>query len=146
MIMYWLVFFSEFFLWNGRFGWVKIEKKKQKKKNNEELFANPRNAAAGSVRQLDSKIAASRGLDNFSYHLPNAENYELKTHEEALNYIKKLGFVVNPNIKKVKNIDELLEYIEYWTKNRNSLPYEIDGIVFWVVNWIMQSLGNIKMI
>lgn len=101
----------------------------EKKKNNEELFANPRNAAAGSVRQLDSKIAASRGLDNFSYHLPNAENYGIKTHEEALNYIKKLGFVVNPNIKKVKNIDELLEYIEYWTKNRNSLPYEIDGIV-----------------
>lgn len=101
----------------------------EKKKNHEELFANPRNAAAGSVRQLDSKIAASRGLDNFSYHLPNAENYGIKTHEEALNYIKKLGFVVNPNIKKVKNIDELLEYIDYWTKNRNSLPYEIDGIV-----------------
>ena len=94
----------------------------EKKKNHEELFANPRNAAAGSVRQLDSKIAASRGLDNFSYHLPNAENYGIKTHEEALNYIKKLGFVVNPNIKKVKNINELLEYIDYWTKNRNSLP------------------------
>lgn len=101
----------------------------EKKKNHEELFANPRNAAAGSVRQLDSKIAASRGLDNFSYHLPNAENYGIKTHEEALNYIKKLGFAVNPNIKKVKNITELLEYIEYWTQNRNKLPYEIDGIV-----------------
>lgn len=101
----------------------------EKKKKNEELFANPRNAAAGSVRQLDSKIAASRGLDNFSYHLPEAEKYGIFTHEEALNFIKKLGFVVNPNIKKVNNINELLEYVHYWTEHRNELPYEIDGIV-----------------
>ena len=101
----------------------------EKKKKNEELFANPRNAAAGSVRQLDSKIAASRGLDNFSYHLPEAEKYGISTHEEALNFIKKLGFVVNPNIKKVNNINELLEYVHYWTEHRNELPYEIDGIV-----------------
>lgn len=101
----------------------------EKKKNNEELFANARNAAAGSVRQLDSKVAASRNLDNFSYQLPEPEKYGIKTHEEALNYIKKLGFVVNPNIKKVKSIDELLEYVNYWTENRSSLPYEIDGIV-----------------
>lgn len=100
-----------------------------KKKKNEELFANPRNAAAGSVRQLDSKVAASRGLDNFSYQLPEPEKYGIKTHEEALNFIKKLGLVVNPNIKKVKNIDELLEYVNYWTEHRNDLPYEIDGIV-----------------
>ena len=100
-----------------------------KKKNNEELFANPRNAAAGSVRQLDSKIAASRGLDNFSYHLPEAEKYGIKTHEESLKFIQNLGFVVNPNIKKVKNIEELLEYVNYWTEHRNDLPYEIDGIV-----------------
>ena len=101
----------------------------EKKKNHEELFANPRNAAAGSVRQLDSKIAAARGLDNFSYHLPEAEKYGISTHEEALNFIKKLGFVVNPNIKKVKSLDELLEYVHYWTEHRNELPYEIDGIV-----------------
>lgn len=101
----------------------------EKKKKGEELFANPRNAAAGSVRQLDSKIAASRGLDNFSYHLPEAEKYGINTHEEALNFIKELGFVVNPNIKRVKNIDELLEYVNYWTEHRNDLPYEIDGIV-----------------
>ena len=101
----------------------------EKKKKNEELFANPRNAAAGSVRQLDSKVAASRGLDNFSYQLPEPEKYGIKTHEEALNFIKKLGLVVNPNIKKVKNIDELLEYVNYWTEHRNDLPYEIDGIV-----------------
>jgi len=101
----------------------------EKKNKNEELFANPRNAAAGSIRQLDSKIAASRKLDCFLYHLPEANKYNIKTHEEALNFIQKLGFVVNPNIKKVNNIEELLEYVKSWTEKRDSLPYEIDGIV-----------------
>ena len=101
----------------------------ERKNNNEEEFANPRNAAAGSVRQLDSKIAAKRKLDCFLYHLPNAENYDIKSHYDSLEYIKSLGFVVNPNIKKVENIDELMEYVNYWTLNRDNLPYEIDGIV-----------------
>ena len=101
----------------------------KKKENGEEVFANPRNAAAGSVRQLDSKVAAKRNLDCFLYHLPNATDYDVSTHYEALQFIKELGFVVNPNIRKVKNIDELLEYVNYWTNNRDSLPYEIDGIV-----------------
>lgn len=101
----------------------------QRKQNNQELFANPRNTAAGSIRQLDSKIAASRNLKTFIYHLPNATKFGIYTHEEALQYMKKLGFTVNKNIDKVESINELLEYIDYWTKNRNSLPYEIDGIV-----------------
>ena len=101
----------------------------EKKKNNEELFANPRNAAAGSIRQLDSKVAASRNLDCFLYHLPEASKYNIKTHEEALNFIQNLGFVVNPNIRKVNNIEELLEYVKYWTEKRDTLSYEIDGIV-----------------
>ncbi len=97
--------------------------------NGEELFANPRNAAAGSVRQLDSKIASSRNLASFIYHLPNPLEYGIHTHYEALEFMKSLGFVVNKNIRKVHSIKELLEYIEYWTENRNTLPYEIDGIV-----------------
>lgn len=101
----------------------------EKKKNNEELFANPRNAAAGSVRQLDSKISAKRGLECFLYHLPNAERFDIKTHYNALEYIKSLGFIVNSNIKLVNNIEELMDYVNYWTINRNNLPYEIDGIV-----------------
>ncbi len=92
-------------------------------------FANPRNAAAGSVRQLDSKIAAKRNLSCFIYHLPNPEDYNIYTHDDALRFMKELGFVVNPNNKKVNNINELMEYIDYWTKNRPNLPYEIDGIV-----------------
>ena len=90
------------------------------------LFQNPRNAAAGSLRQLDSRIARERKLDAFLYHLPNSG---LETHYEALDYIKNLGFKVNPNIKLCKNIEEVLEYIDYWTSKRDTLPYEIDGIV-----------------
>lgn len=92
-------------------------------------FANPRNAAAGSVRQLDSKVAASRNLSNFIYHLPDPEDYDIHTHYDALNFMKELGFTVSPNNKKVNNIDELMDYINYWTNARPNLPYEIDGIV-----------------
>lgn len=92
-------------------------------------FANPRNAAAGSVRQLDSKIAAKRNLSAFLYHLPSASTYGIHTHYESLEYMQKLGFTINPNIRLVENIDELLEYVDNWTTDRDSLPYEIDGIV-----------------
>ncbi len=101
----------------------------ERKRNGMDLFANPRNAAAGSVRQLDSKIAASRNLSSFLYHLPNAEQYGVNSHYKALELMKKLGFTVNPNIKKVEGIKELLSFIEKWTQNRETLPYEIDGIV-----------------
>lgn len=94
-----------------------------------ELFANPRNAAAGSVRQLDSKVAASRKLDCFLYHLPDALELGVSTQYEALKYMRELGFTTNPNIRLVHNLDELLEFIREWTDKRDSLPYEIDGIV-----------------
>ena len=100
-----------------------------RREKGEELLANPRNAAAGSVRQLDSKIASSRRLSNFIYHLPNAIDYDIHSHSEAIEYMKKLGFKTNPNNKRVNGINELLDYINYWTENRNNLPYEIDGIV-----------------
>lgn len=90
------------------------------------LFQNPRNAASGSIRQLDSKVVASRNLDTFIYHLPT-NNF--KTHYESLEYMKELGFKVNPNAKLCKNINDVLDYIKYWTENREKLPYEIDGIV-----------------
>lgn len=111
----------------------------ERRKKGEDEFANPRNAAAGSVRQLDSKIAAKRNLDCFLYHLPNATNYGVSTHYEALEYIKSLGFIVNPNIKRVDTIQELLEYVSYWTENRDNLPYEIDGIVIKLDNLASQK-------
>lgn len=101
----------------------------ERRNNNEELFANPRNAAAGSARQLDPKIAASRKLDCFIYHLPNALDFNISSQFDSLQYLKKLGLNTNPHSKRVNNIDELLEYIDYWTKNRDTLLYEIDGIV-----------------
>lgn len=98
-------------------------------KNGQEPFANPRNAAAGSVRQLDSSIAASRNLASFMYHIPNAEDYGLNTHYEALEFLKKLGFTVNSNIQLVPDIESLLDFVNEWTEKRDSLDYEIDGIV-----------------
>ena len=104
-------------------------------KNGEPIFQNPRNAAAGSIRQLDSSVAKSRKLDAFLYHVPETDK---KTHYEALMELKELGFVVNPHIRLVKNIDEILDYINEWTARRGELPYDIDGIVIKVNDIHMQ--------
>lgn len=104
-------------------------------KNGEAIFQNPRNAAAGSIRQLDSSVAKSRKLDAFLYHVPETDK---KTHYEALMELKELGFVVNPHIRLVKNIDEILDYINEWTARRGELPYDIDGIVIKVNDIHMQ--------
>lgn len=104
-------------------------------KNGEPTFQNPRNAAAGSIRQLDSSVAKSRKLDAFLYHVPETDK---KTHYEALMELKELGFIVNPNIRLVKNIDEILDYINEWTARRGKLPYDIDGIVIKVNDIHMQ--------
>ena len=112
----------------------------ERAKNGEPLFQNPRNAAAGSIRQLDSSIAKSRNLDAFLYHVPETKR---QTHYEALMDLKHLGFIVNPNIRLVHNVNEILDYIEEWTEKRDSLPYEIDGIVIKVNDIHMQKeLGN----
>ena len=100
-----------------------------RKNEGKELLQNPRNAAAGSIRQLDSRIAASRKLECWIYHLPNPEDFGIVTHKEALDFMKDLGFRVNPNNKLVNDVNELLKFIEYQTENRDNLPYEIDGIV-----------------
>ena len=104
-------------------------------KNGDAIFQNPRNAAAGSIRQLDSSVAKSRKLDAFLYHVPETDK---KTHYEALMELKELGFIVNPNIRLVKNIDEILDYIKEWTARRGELPYDIDGIVIKVNDIHMQ--------
>lgn len=114
------------------------ELNEKRKKNNQPLLQNCRNAAAGSIRQLDSKIAAERKLDTFIYHLPNPLDYGLNTHYEAVEYMKKLGFKTNPNNRLVNNISELLEFIEEKGTLRPTLPYDIDGIVI-KVNDIRQQ-------
>jgi len=107
----------------------------ERREKGEKEFANPRNAAAGSVRQLDSRVSASRNLSTFMYHIPEPEKYDLKTQYESLEFMKSLTLTTNPNIVKVDNLKELLKYIDYWHTNRNTLPYEIDGIVIKVNNY-----------
>lgn len=100
-----------------------------REKQGEPLFANPRNAAAGSLRQLDPKIAASRNLDIFVYGIGVMEGIEVDSHSEGLEVLKSLGFKVNPEWKKCNSIDEVIQFIEGWFEKRPTLPYEIDGIV-----------------
>ena len=95
----------------------------------EQLFANARNAAAGSVRQLNSAIAASRGLDAFWYYVVNAKDFGIKSHSEALDLADKLGFKTNKERRICKGINEVLKYVEEYTGKRYSLGYDIDGIV-----------------
>ena len=85
-----------------------------RRKKGEKEFANPRNAAAGSVRQLDSKIASSRNLSTFMYHIPTPKNYNLKTQYDSLEFMKKLTLTVNPNITKVETLEDLVKFIKYW--------------------------------
>ncbi len=101
----------------------------EREKENLPLLQNPRNAAAGSIRQLDSKVAAKRNLDTFIYHLPNPEAYGFSYHHEGIDFMKKLGFKTNPNNRLVSSISEVLDYIAEKQELRPSLPYEIDGIV-----------------
>ncbi|HLS20729.1 MAG TPA: NAD-dependent DNA ligase LigA [Bacillota bacterium] len=110
----------------------------QRAEKNEQLFANPRNAAAGSLRQLDPKIAAKRNLDMYVYGIGQWEG-DLTTQSERLNYLQKLGLKTNPHWKKCATIDEVLEYIETWTTERPHLNYEIDGIVIKVDDLELQE-------
>ena len=95
----------------------------------EKLFANARNAAAGSIRNLDSSIAASRGLDAFWYYVVNAKDFDIRYHSEALKFADKLGFRTNPERRLCNGIDEVIKYIEEYTEKRDTLSYDIDGIV-----------------
>lgn len=98
-------------------------------KNGEPLPKNPRNAAAGSLRQKDSKITASRKLDIFCFNIQRVEGKELKTHSESLEFIEKMGFRVIPDIRVCHTLDEIIERIDEIGKMRLSLPFDIDGAV-----------------
>lgn len=102
---------------------------KEREQAGEPLFANARNAAAGSIRQLDSGIAASRGLDAFWYYFVNASDFGIRYHSEALKMADSLGFKTNPERRLCNGIDEVIKYIEEYTEKRPSLAYDIDGIV-----------------
>jgi len=93
------------------------------------LFANPRNAAAGSLRQKDPRITASRQLDFFGYQIGYMQGMNFNSQWEALQLIREWGFHVNPNIQLAKNLDEVMAYCKKWEQERFNLPYEIDGVV-----------------
>lgn len=108
--------------------------------NGEKLFANPRNAASGSLRQLDSSITAKRDLSMFCYGaiFEGGENSP-KTHYDSIMKLKKLGFKTNPNVKTCKNIKEVIEYIEKWEHKRFELDYATDGVVIKVNDLLLQD-------
>ncbi|MBQ3295726.1 MAG: NAD-dependent DNA ligase LigA [Erysipelotrichaceae bacterium] len=110
---------------------------RERRANGEEEFANPRNAAAGSIRQLDSRICASRGLDGFWYHIPDDINSD--THYGSLQYARKLGFIVNETTTLFNDIEDVIDFIEKTAQIRNDLPYEIDGMVIKVNSYDLQK-------
>ena len=101
----------------------------QKEQNGEQLFANPRNAAAGSLRQLDSKLTAKRKLDIFLYSVNDLTEIEADSQSEALNNLDELGFKTNKERETFDDIEGVLSFISKWTEQRNNLSYDIDGIV-----------------
>jgi len=111
---------------------------KEKKESGEELFVNPRNAAAGSLKLLDSKIVAQRHLNVFFYGVGHFEGIDFKSQYEALEFLKKSGFRTNPNIKKCSDIEEVLDYCDKWEKKKDNLDYDIDGMVI-KVNFFSQQ-------
>lgn len=105
-----------------------------REENGQQVFQNPRNAAAGSLRQLDTKLTAQRNLSIFLYGLTRQEMFDIDTQSKSLETLDDLGFKTNKERKVAKDIDEVIEYVEYWQEHRLDLPYEIDGIVIKVNN------------
>ncbi len=115
-----------------------------RKRADEPLYANTRNLAAGSLRQLDPKVTASRNLDCFMYDIDKLviSNQKLETQADELELLKELGLKTNPHYKVVKNVEQVQEFYEHWTKKRHDLPYQLDGIVIKVNSRkIQEALG-----
>lgn len=111
----------------------------QQELNDEKLFKNPRNAAAGSLRQKDSKITAQRGLDIFVFNLQQIEGVELTGHKQSLDFLKELGFKVSPSYKAVDNIEDAIHEVERIGENRGAFSFDIDGAVIKVDDFAQRS-------
>ena len=110
----------------------------------ERLFANPRNAAAGSLRQKDARVTSNRHLDFFGYQIGYMQGMNINTHWEALQLIKEWGFPLNPNIQQADDLDEVLAFCKKWEEERFNLPYEIDGVVIKINDLAQQQeLGTV---
>ena len=113
---------------------------KERQSQNLPLLANPRNAAGGSLRQLDPNITKQRSLDHFSYTLVEPEKHNIHTQSDAMLYMKKLGFNINPHYRHCRNIEEVIEYIEEYKDKRKELEYATDGIVIKVNEFDLYDL------
>jgi DNA ligase (NAD+) len=116
----------------NRFNQQQLEKE-------EKIYANPRNSAAGSLRQLDSKITASRPLAFYSYAIGYVEGIKIHSQKEALDYLRALGFPVNPDILATNDFDEVLNFIHTWMKRRDTLAYDADGVVVKISDFALQQ-------
>ncbi len=126
---------GEVYMPTGSFGQLN----ERAKKNQGQIFANPRNAAAGTIRQLDPKVAAERDLDCFMWTIFNYQDLGLKTQEQIMATLKNLGFRTDSHWQKVKNISGVKKYFEHWRQHRDSLPYGIDGVVIKVNDLQLQE-------
>lgn len=117
-----------------------IELNNRREEMEEPIFANPRNAAAGSLRQLDTKITAKRPLDIFVFNLESIEDTTFTTHYEALEYLKSIGFKTSPYTELCKNATDIIKRCEYWAQKRGELPFEIDGLVIKVNNLLQREI------
>jgi DNA ligase (NAD+) len=112
---------------------------RQQAETDEKVFANPRNAAAGSLRLLDSSITARRPLSFFGYGIGYADGIDIATHWEALGYLGRMGFPLNPHIRRFTEFEEAIDYAKEWMARRSELDYEVDGIVFKVNDLAVQE-------
>ncbi|WP_064605711.1 NAD-dependent DNA ligase LigA [Streptobacillus moniliformis] len=113
---------------------------REREENGETVFANPRNVASGTIRQLDYSIVKDRNLDCYLYYLVDSEKYGLNTQLESIEYIKKLGFKTTGVFVKCSKIEDLEKEIEYWDNNRKKLEYETDGLVIKVNEYYLHNL------
>lgn len=111
----------------------------QQLEKGEKVFANPRNAAAGSLRMLDSKITAQRPLALYSYAIGYVEGAKISSQKEALDYLRALGFPVNPDIVTTRDFEEVLKFIHTWMERRDTLPYDADGVVVKINDFALQQ-------
>ena len=118
---------------------------KQRERSDEPPFANPRNAAAGSVRQLDSKITSSRPLNMFAYGIGRVEGKRLSNHWDSIRYLKDLGFKISQYVELCDSVDQVKSYYDKLEEKRNNLPYEIDGMVIKVNDFDLQrDIGELS--
>ncbi len=123
---------------------IKSFEKLNEEMTDNRIFANPRNAAAGSLRQKDPRVTASRHLDFFGYQIGYMQGMEFHSQWEALQLIRDWGFPVNPHIHLAKSLEEVWEYCKKWEKERFNLPYEIDGVVIKINDLVQQQeLGSV---